>query len=143
MTRIRRGHDIRLIIPSAAVDAIRPAARNDRLVSILAEAMAAREVMLASPDCSINQLAARLGQCRKRLTRLIQLSWLAPSIVEAILNGWQPTSFRPAAGDKAVISRVQVSQEDAFDLRLPFAVREGGARKRGIVPAEAENRIPP
>lgn len=68
-------------------------APDDRLVSVLADAMAARELVLANPELSINQLATREGRCRKQMAKLFSLSWLSPRIVDAILAGRQPESL--------------------------------------------------
>ena len=68
-------------------------APDDRLVSLLAEAMAARALVFANLELSINQLAAREGRCRKQLAKLFRVSWLSPRIVEAILAGEQPANL--------------------------------------------------
>jgi hypothetical protein len=66
--------------------------RDDRkLVVLLAEAMEVRELVLASPELSLNQLGKREGRCRTQLGKLFRLSWLSPRIVEAIIDGRQPT----------------------------------------------------
>jgi hypothetical protein len=61
------------------------------LIGLLGEALDARELVLASPDLSINQIAKREGRCRKQLTRLVRLSWLSPNIVDAIVGGRAPS----------------------------------------------------
>ena len=66
---------------------------DDRLIDLLADAMAARELVLANPDLSINQLATREGRCRKQLAKLVRLSWLSPLPIEAILAGKQPANL--------------------------------------------------
>ncbi len=86
--RVRRGHEIRLVIPS--VEATRPVDRDERLVELIADADAARVLLLASPDRSIDQIASAHGRCRTQLARLIKLSYLAPDIVTMILDGRQP-----------------------------------------------------
>jgi ParB-like chromosome segregation protein Spo0J len=55
----------------------------------LAEAMQVRELVLASPELSLDQLGKREGRCRTQLGRLFRLSWLSPRIVEAIIDGRQ------------------------------------------------------
>ena len=67
-------------------------ASND-LLSLIADAMAAQRLVLASPELSIAQLAKREGRCRTQLARLLRLSWLSPRIVEAIADGTQPTGL--------------------------------------------------
>lgn len=60
------------------------------MIALLGEALEARKLVLASPELSINQIARREGRCRKQLTRLVRLSWLSPSIIEAITDGRAP-----------------------------------------------------
>jgi transposase-like protein len=62
----------------------------DRFLEGGPEAMEARELVLASPELSLNQLGKREGRCRTQLGKLFRLSWLSPLIVEAILDGRQP-----------------------------------------------------
>lgn len=65
--------------------------RIDRkLVGLIAEAMEVRELVLASPDLSLNQLGKRDGRCRTQIGRLFRLSWLSPRIIAAIIDGRQP-----------------------------------------------------
>jgi hypothetical protein len=89
--RVRRGHEVRLIIPSKASE--KPIERDTRLVDLLAEAHAARSLLMASTDASIDQLAKRQGRCRTHFARLIKLSYLAPDIVTMVLEGRQPASL--------------------------------------------------
>jgi DNA invertase Pin-like site-specific DNA recombinase len=78
--------EVKLRIDSTAIST-----RTDRkLVSLIAEAMEARELVLASPELSLNQLSKREGRCRTQLGKLFRLSWLSPRIVEAIIDGRQP-----------------------------------------------------
>lgn len=60
------------------------------MIALLGEAIEARKLVLASPELSINQIAKREGRCRKQLTRLVRLSWLSPTIIEAITDGRAP-----------------------------------------------------
>jgi hypothetical protein len=72
---------------------VRPAAprvRDDSLIALLAEAQAARELIAAQPDLSLNSIASQAGRCRTRLGKLVALSCLAPGIVTAIVEGRQP-----------------------------------------------------
>jgi DNA invertase Pin-like site-specific DNA recombinase len=88
--RVRRGHDIRLVIagPAPAVPK-----RDVRLVQLVADAIATRDRLQAMGDVSIAKAAAWLGCCRTTLTDRIKLSYLAPDIIEAILAGRQPRSL--------------------------------------------------
>ncbi|MXO70293.1 recombinase family protein [Alteraurantiacibacter buctensis] len=60
------------------------------LLGLIAEAMTAQRLVLASPAICLAQLAKREGRCRTQLTRLLRLSWLSPRIVDAIFDGSQP-----------------------------------------------------
>lgn len=62
---------------------------ND-LLELIAEAMEAQRLVLASPHLSLAQLAKREGRCRTQLARLLRLSWISPRIVDAIADGSQP-----------------------------------------------------
>ena len=63
---------------------------SNELLGLIADAMAAQLLVLASPELSLAQLAKREGRCRTQLTRLLRLSWMSPRIIEAIAAGTQP-----------------------------------------------------
>ena len=85
MTRVRQGNEVKLILTEGV-----STEAGEALVSLLREAFAARNEMLAETSRGICELATTTGRCSKRMTRLIRLSWLAPEIVDAILAGRQP-----------------------------------------------------
>ena len=58
--------------------------------------MEVRDIVLTTPEMSINQLANKLGRCRKQMTKLLRASWLSPRIVEAILSGSHPNAMTRA-----------------------------------------------
>ena len=89
--RVRRGHEVRLIIPSVAAE--EPLKRDAALVELIVEAHAARSLLMKSPDTSIEKLAKREGRCRTHFARLIKLSYLAPDIVTMVLEGRQPSAL--------------------------------------------------
>lgn len=90
--RVRRGHEVRLVIPSAApVPAARM--RDEKLVALVAEAIAAKVMVAEQPDKSLNAIAAEQKRCRTRLGKLVVLGHLAPEIVTAILEGRQPPTL--------------------------------------------------
>jgi hypothetical protein len=60
------------------------------LLDLIADALAAQRLVLASPDLSLQQIAKREGRCRTQLARLLRLSWLSPRFIEAIADGTQP-----------------------------------------------------
>jgi site-specific DNA recombinase len=64
---------------------------DQKLVMLLVEAQQVRDLILTSPDLSLNQIAKREGRCRTQLRNLVRVSWLSPRIVEAIVSGKQPS----------------------------------------------------
>ncbi|MCW2349162.1 hypothetical protein [Sphingobium sp. B12D2B] len=90
IVRVRRGHQLRLVIPGPTSLSVQQAQRDPKLLALLAEAMAARKIVLANPDKSLNALGAEHGRCRTRLGRLAAISCLAPDLVTAVVEGKQP-----------------------------------------------------
>jgi len=87
ISRVRRGQDVRLVITSGGL-ATEP---DKKLVALLREARKLQLVLRSNPELTIAAHAQASGQCRKRLARLMRLSWLSPTITEAILTGRHPT----------------------------------------------------
>lgn len=88
--RVRRGHELKLVIPDDASADATVAPRDERLVRLLAEAMEARRIVLGTPDRSLQEIARAQRRCRKRLAKLVRLSWLAPEIIETISMAGSP-----------------------------------------------------
>lgn len=86
--RIRRGHEVRLVI--AAAESQPSAVCDPKLVALIAEARAAAKLLSEHPEKSLAAIATQHGRCRTRLGKLIELSCLAPEIITAIVNGTQP-----------------------------------------------------
>jgi DNA invertase Pin-like site-specific DNA recombinase len=86
----RAGKGVRLVIGNGAAKAI-----DDGLASLIARAIATRNMFLAGRDDSIDALASRLGVRRDYLAVLVRLSYLSPEIVRAILIGQQPIELTP------------------------------------------------
>jgi len=82
-----------LVIPGPDDLSTTPIRRDEKLVSLMAEAYAARQLILANPDKSIASIAASVGKCRARLGKLASLACLAPDIVTAIVQGRQPAQL--------------------------------------------------
>lgn len=93
VVRVRHGHQLRLVVPGPTSLTVEPARRDKKLVTLIAEAMAARALVLANPDKSLNALATSRGKCRTRLGKLVAISCMAPEIVGAIVEGRQPTAM--------------------------------------------------
>ncbi len=93
IAKVRRGADVTLVVRGPGCDS---SDRDEQLVTLIADALAARTAMLASPKMSTEELAAGAGTGLARYRRLLRLSFLAPDIVEAIVDGRQPTSLTVA-----------------------------------------------
>ena len=68
---------------------------NAGLVELIKDACTIRIQLLAGSDDSIEAMSGRLGMNKCRLTSLIRLSYLAPDIVRALLEGRQPIELTP------------------------------------------------
>ena len=91
--RVRRGHQLRLVIPADESAHVKPALRDSKLIALVAEAMAARKLVEDSPDRPIASIAEKHARCRTRLGKLVRLSCLAPDIVQSIIEGRQPDTL--------------------------------------------------
>jgi site-specific DNA recombinase len=68
---------------------------NEDLVELIKEAFAIRNQLLSGSDASIEAMTERLGMGKGHLTSLVRLSYLAPGIVRALLEGRQPIELTP------------------------------------------------
>ena len=59
-------------------------------LKLMREAFAARALVLSEGNESLTAIARRLAKCQVRLTGLVRLSYLAPSIVEDLIAGRHP-----------------------------------------------------
>ncbi|NBT96811.1 MAG: recombinase family protein [Methylocystaceae bacterium] len=87
----RAGKGKRLIITNAP-----PAEINDHLIELIKEAISVRQKLLSNPELCIESLTSQLDLYKGRITSLIKLSWLAPKIMRAILEGRQPLDLTPS-----------------------------------------------
>jgi hypothetical protein len=91
IVKLRRGSEVRLVIAE-------PESNEDTLVDpavirLLATARAANAAMHASKDMSVAEVAKAHGFTNNYFTLLLRLATLAPSIVQAIIEGRQPPSL--------------------------------------------------
>lgn len=112
--KVRRGHQLRLIIPSSMDKASTPRQRDEKLVALIAEAHAARKLLLANPGSSIADIAGDAGKCRTRMSKLIPVACLAPDIITALIEGRQPEGFDVKALLAADIPYDWTDQRRAF-----------------------------
>jgi hypothetical protein len=64
-----------------------------RLIKLLIRAHRFHATLIGSPDVPFAALAKQEGVSRSYFTRLVRLSYLAPDITQAILDGRQPTDL--------------------------------------------------
>ncbi|WRH76254.1 MAG: recombinase family protein [Sphingobium sp.] len=126
--RLRHGRQIRLVIegdgppPTAPVKQACPVAsspqrqRDTKLITLLAEAHAARKLILAHSDTSLTDLAKQQGTSSNHLTKLIELSCLAPDIVTAVLAGKQPSSLTTTKLRTMAMSASWAEQRTLFEM---------------------------
>ena len=91
--KVRRGQQLRLIIPGKDDPSRQPGRRDEKLIALVAEAFAARRLVEDHSGMSLAAIAAGQGRCRTRLGRMLRLSCLAPDIVAAIVEGRQPAAL--------------------------------------------------
>lgn len=84
----RSGKGKRMIIGDTHTNTIDPS-----LVRLIHEALAIRSVVLADTRETLNEITARRKKSKGYLTSLMRLSYLAPSIIDDILNGRQPSQL--------------------------------------------------
>ncbi len=86
----RAGKGKRLVIANGAEAEV-----NAGLVELIKDAFTIRIRLLSGSHDSIEAMSGRLGMNKGRLTSLVRLSYLAPDIVRALLEGRQPIDFTP------------------------------------------------
>lgn len=103
-----------------------PKPADDKLITLLAEAHAARQLVLDNPDTLLADLARQQGKCRKQLRQLIELSCLAPDIVQAVFKGAKPASL---TATKLRSSTLPLSWDEQRTMLL-LPVQERGMKYR-------------
>lgn len=86
-TRARRGHEVRLVVGSPADS---PTVMDRKLAELVADAFHVRREVLRRPNLPMSTIAEELGRCRGELADRMRISFLAPDIVAAILDGRHP-----------------------------------------------------
>ena len=84
----RAGKGKRLVIDNENAPEINP-----ELVAMIGEAFSIRKQLFSGADDSIEAMTQRLGAGKGHLTALVRLSYLAPDIVRALLEGRQPIAI--------------------------------------------------
>jgi hypothetical protein len=87
--RLRRaGREIRMVIDGT--DPFAASKPDARLIKLLLKARRFNATLVGSDDVAFAALAEREGVSPSYFTRLVRLSYLAPDITHAILDGHQP-----------------------------------------------------
>ena len=91
--RRRSGREIRMLIDGA--DPFATTKPDTRLTKLLIKARRFNTALIGSDGVPFATLAKREGVSPSYFTRLVRLSYLAPDIVQAILDGRQPRDLTP------------------------------------------------
>ena len=87
--RLRRaGREIRMVIDGT--DPFSAAKPDARLIKLLVRARRFNATLVEGDDVAFAALAQREGVSRSYFTRVVRLSYLAPDLTQAILEGRQP-----------------------------------------------------
>ena len=88
----RRGNEQRLIIDSSFAPMRTP---NAALIDLIAKAHLLFGKLTERPDTGITDVAKNLGLDRADVGRILPLAFLAPKIVESVMQGTQPQRLSP------------------------------------------------
>jgi len=66
---------------------------HEGFVLAMVRAFQWKDELVAGRVPTIKALAQREGLARSYVMRVLRLSFLAPDVIDAILNGWQPRGF--------------------------------------------------
>ena len=83
--------EMKLLIQGASNPAHRQADRS--LLRLIGQARRLSDLVMTGSGKTISELAAEVGLSRSYFTRVFRLSFLAPEITKAILQGRQPTKL--------------------------------------------------
>ena len=87
----RRGGQTELLYKGAPAQTKRQP--HEGLVLAMVRAFQWKDELVAGRVPTIKALAQREGLARSYVMRVLRLSFLAPDVIDAILNGWQPRGF--------------------------------------------------
>jgi site-specific DNA recombinase len=88
----RRGVEMRLVLPGAAMQNERSRC-DPTLIKAIARGRAWFEELAAGRARSLRELAERNGITRRYVRRVVDLAFLSPELVEAVLHGRQPVEL--------------------------------------------------
>ncbi|MDP9412613.1 MAG: recombinase family protein [Pseudomonadota bacterium] len=91
ISTVRAGGEVRLLLPPSARASNR---RHDpALITLVVKAGIARQALTSTPGISVDEAAAGMGLKVDYFRVLLRISFLAPDIVAAILEGRQPATL--------------------------------------------------
>ena len=91
--RLKRcGGEVRLIAPGTSESNL-PARHNAALLKALARARAWHEKLLSGEAKSLRAIAKEIGVTERYVSRIIRCAFLAPKLIEAIIQGRQPADL--------------------------------------------------
>ncbi|WP_308515704.1 recombinase family protein [Sphingomonas flavescens] len=86
--RVRQGNDAKLIVGKVTV--IDKPIPDPQLIILLLDGRRARILTESKPNLELDRVAKLFGRSTERFKRLLRLSYLSPTIVDAIIGGNQP-----------------------------------------------------
>jgi hypothetical protein len=109
----RRGIEMRLVLDDAAA----PLRLDRTLLKTVARAYHWADDLLSGRAQSVGEIARREGVSDRYVWRLMRLGFLAPSIVEAIVEGRQPAELTASAlSQRLDLPALWRAQEEALGL---------------------------
>lgn len=118
MTFKKRGGRKEIILPQGVRREDRPSERLSALQSNLARAFRWQEMLESGEVKSMTDLSKKVRLERTYLARLLQLTTLAPDIVDAIVNGTEPSGLSLARLTDP-LPRLWAEQREAFAFPAP------------------------
>ena len=124
----RRGGRKEIIVPQS-LESVMPSrpVYQEALVIALARAHRWKELLESGKYGSITELASTLGIDRSYMSRLLKFTLLAPDIVEAILDGREPSGF-------AINQLVGAIPMDWEEQRYLFGFPDVRTRQIAVIP---------
>jgi site-specific DNA recombinase len=91
----RTGKEVRLVVaPSTSTPVNATGSNRDpALIKLIVKAHSARAALMATPQDSVEDIARAQGYDRDYFGVLLRLSWLAPDIMQSILEGRHPPAL--------------------------------------------------
>lgn len=94
ITGVRSGKQLKLIVPpSGTHDSTR---RDPAIIKLVVQALSLRDRLAGQQATTFEELAGRLGYSREHAADLLRVSYLAPDILTAIIDGGQPATLNRA-----------------------------------------------